>query len=393
MTHIKGFCIPMGKFIIKRIIRGFITLITFQTLLFGLIQILPYDFTTFLVLSEDAQRWAQINLGLDAPWWQQYFAWLFNFLQFDLGRSFLAWPTPVSDILAGSAPQTLLLFLSAAVLAYFLGIWLGKIIAWKRGGWLEITLTVGGVASYTSFAPFLAFVLLNIFARYLAWFPYHRLVDHNVWFDAPVSVNWVLVRIVLTIIGGILLALVVFWVTQNLKKEGPRWAARIIGLMVLGLLIWLSWLWIGHGDLALNLVYHLVLPLTTVVLLSFGETMLLMRTTMLETITEEYVLMAKAKGLPDRVIRNKHVSRNAFLPVLTRLILNLPFVLTGSLAIELIFNWRAMGMILFQAIDYQDIPLLMGILSVVGLLTLLGHIFLDILHIILDPRLRYAESK
>jgi peptide/nickel transport system permease protein len=106
---------------------------------------------------------------------------------------------------------------------------------------------------------------------------------------------------------------------------------------------------------------------------------------------ENYILLAKAKGLPNPVIRDRHAARNAFLPVLTRLVLNLPYTIIGSLAIELVFNWRAMGVIVFQAIEYQDIPLLMGILSLVGILALAGHIVLDVLQIYMDPRLRYSE--
>lgn len=380
----------MIKFILRRLLRGFIAIIVFQTLLFGLIHILPYDFTVFLVLEPETRRLARSQLGLDLPWWKQYFNWLGNFLQFDLGSSFMAWPTPVRDILLQRAPRTLLLFLSAAILAYLLGIWLGKLIAWKRGGWFEFTVTLGGVASYTSFAPFLGFLMINVFGWYLGWFPYDRLVNHNVWFNAPVSVEWILLRVLITTLVAIVFLFVVRWLvkqTQHLLFKIMIWLASF---SVLAIGIWGAWQVIGYEYLAWDLANHLVLPLGSVILLSFGETMLMMRTTMLEAMEEEYVLTAKAKGLPEHVIRDKHVARNAFLPVLTRLLINLPFVLTGSLAIELVFNWQAMGIMIFQAIDYQDIPLLMGILSVVGVFTLVGHIILDILYVYLDPRLREA---
>jgi peptide/nickel transport system permease protein len=146
------------------------------------------------------------------------------------------------------------------------------------------------------------------------------------------------------------------------------------------------------GYLAANLLHHLALPLITVVLLSFGETMMLMRMAMLETMGEEYVLMARAVGHPDKVIRDRHVARNAILPVLTRLALNLPFVLVGSLVIERVFVWAAMGQVVFNAIEFYDVPLLLGILSVVGVLTLLAHVVLDLLYAFLDPRLRYTQG-
>ena len=105
----------MARFVLRRVIRGVIAIITFQTLLFFLIQALPYDFTAFLVLEPTSRRLAQADLGLNLPLWQQYFTWLGGFFRLDLGRSFLAWPTPVTTVLMGRAPRTLVLFLMAAV--------------------------------------------------------------------------------------------------------------------------------------------------------------------------------------------------------------------------------------------------------------------------------------
>jgi peptide/nickel transport system permease protein len=118
--------------------------------------------------------------------------------------------------------------------------------------------------------------------------------------------------------------------------------------------------------------------------------MMIMRTAMLETKGEDYVLTARAKGLLDNQIRDRHVARNAILPVITRLALNLPFVLVGSLVIERVFFWQAMGQVIFSAVEYQDIPVLLGILSIVGIMALIAHIVLDVLYVFLDPRVRYV---
>ena len=150
----------MAKFIIRRILRGVITIVIFQTLLFGLIQILPYAFTTFLVLQPESRRLARVELGLDLPVWQQYFKWLGDFFRLDLGLSYIAWPTPVIDVLTGRVSRTLLLFLTASILAYIIGIWLGKLVVWQRGGWFEFNFTLVGVMSYTLFAPFLGFAMI-----------------------------------------------------------------------------------------------------------------------------------------------------------------------------------------------------------------------------------------
>jgi peptide/nickel transport system permease protein len=305
----------------------------------------------------------------------------------------------VADILAGNLPRTLMLFLSAAVLAYFLGIWLGKMMAWRRGGLFEATATLGGVAAYTSFAPFLGFVLINIFGRELGWFSYQRLVDHNVWYRAPVAVDWIFAWLVVTA-GLSFVAVLVLWrvtgrpsTAAGVRAAGVRAALmRGAGLLALAAVVGGLWTWSGYAHLAVDILRHLALPLTTIVLLSFGETMMLMRTSMLETMREEFVLTAQAIGFPDKVIRDKYVARNAILPVLTRLALNLPFVLVGSLVIERVFLWSAMGQVVFSAVEFYDLPLLLGILSVVGVLTLAAHVVLDVVYVYLDPRLRYAAG-
>jgi len=379
----------MAKYILRRVVRALVALLMFQSLLFALIHALPYDFSAFVLVSPSWRSFIQREFGLDRPLWEQYARWLWGFVRLDLGASYQHWPTPVSQILLGRLPRTLILFLSSALLAYLLGIWLGKMVAWRRGGLFEASATLFAVAAYTSFAPWLGFVAMNVFAWYLGWFPYQRLVDHNVWYNAPVTVDYLLARMVAT--GGIALGALFLLegVARCLKLRRWRWLWRGGELLVVGIGVWGWWSRSGLSYLALDVLDHLALPLGTVVLLSFGETMMVMRTAMLETLHEDYVLMARAKGLPEQVIRNHHVARNAILPVITRLLLNLPFVLVGSLVIERVFMWHAMGQILFDAIEFQDIPVLLGILSVVGVLVLILHVVLDILYVYLDPRLRY----
>jgi peptide/nickel transport system permease protein len=383
----------MARFISRRIVRGLITLILFQGLIFTLIHKIPYDFSTTQAGGGRAWReFIQSYFGLDLPLWEQYSRWIIRFFQFDLGNSFVAWPTPVSQVLLERMPRTLLLFFTASILAYSFGIWMGKMIAWHRGGIFEASATLGGVAAFTSFAPFLGFMALNIFGWYLGWFPYQRLVSHVVWFNAPISVDALLTRMVIT---GALIFGVLFFVqrtTRNFKSRSQRWGWRLGVFLVTILGTWIWWAQSGLSHLALDVLAHLVLPLGTVTLLSFGETMMLMRMAMLETMQEDYVLTAKAKGLSDQEVRDRHIARNAILPVLTRLFLNMPFVLVGSLVIEMVFQWNGMGILIFNAIENVDVPVLMGILSFVGVLTLCAHVVLDILYVYLDPRLRYYRA-
>jgi peptide/nickel transport system permease protein len=382
----------MVRFILQRLIRGLVSLILFQTILFGLLHALPYDFSSLTLGGPDFRAFIRSLYGLDLPLWEQYGRWLWGFARLDLGKSYLFWPTPVSEILMRNISRTLLLFLLAAALAYLFGIWLGKVMAWRRGGLFEIGATLGGVASYTSFAPWLGFVVLNIFGWYLGWFPYQRLIDPNFWLDAPVSVDWLLGRLVATGVVAFVSLRLLRRVTRRSKPWRVRALWRAGGVMLMGVAVWWAWAQSGVARLAVDVLNHLALPLITVVLLSFGETMMIMRAAMLETMGEDFVLMARAVGYPERVVRDRHAARNAILPVLTRLVLNLPFVLVGSLVIERVFLWHAMGQVIFTAIEYYDIPVLLSILSVVGVVTLAAHIVLDVLYVALDPRLRHAEA-
>jgi peptide/nickel transport system permease protein len=133
-----------------------------------------------------------------------------------------------------------------------------------------------------------------------------------------------------------------------------------------------------------------MLPVITLGLVLFGATMLLTRSAMLETLGEDYILTARAKGLPDWQIRDRHAARNALLPVTTSLVLALAFVIGGGIVTETIFSWPGMGLIFLQAIGVSDIPLAVGALSITGVLALIAHLVADILYAMLDPRIRVA---
>lgn len=224
----------MIRFVLRRVIGGLVALLLFQTLLFALIHALPYDFSAFVLATPGWRAFIQRQFGLNRPLWRQYAAWLLDFARLDLGVSYQYWPTPVSAILVDRLPRTLLLFLPAAILAHLLGVWLGKTIAWRRGGAIEVGVTLGGVASYSCFAPWLGFLMINMFGWYLGWLPYRRLVDHNVWFRAPVTLNWLLARIVGSAVLARGLLFLVWRVSRRLWSCSRRWVARAVGLLGVG---------------------------------------------------------------------------------------------------------------------------------------------------------------
>jgi peptide/nickel transport system permease protein len=142
------------------------------------------------------------------------------------------------------------------------------------------------------------------------------------------------------------------------------------------------------GPYGLDILHHVVLPVMTLTLVAFAGTMLLTRNSMLETLREDYILTARAKGLSEQVVRDKHAARNAMLPVVTSLVLGLAFVISGGIITETIFSWPGMGQTLLQASLTEDIPLAVGALTFVAVLALLAHLIVDILYVYLDPRMR-----
>jgi peptide/nickel transport system permease protein len=167
----------------------------------------------------------------------------------------------------------------------------------------------------------------------------------------------------------------------------PTWI--IIPLIAVGAVG--SWYALELDLQALDILSRSAIPTLTYTALSFGETMLIMRTSMADTLEEEYITVARAKGLPERIVRNKHAVRNAILPVVSRLVITLPYLMTGVVIIEDVFGWPGVGSILFDSLNQQDMPIAMAILLFVGVFSLISRLLLDILLAYFDPRIRYQE--
>ena len=121
--------------------------------------------------------------------------------------------------------------------------------------------------------------------------------------------------------------------------------------------------------------------------------MMIMQASMDEVMRSEYINTAKAKGLPDSVVLERHAARNALLPVISRLVISLPYLITGVVIIESSTDWPGMGTKMWNALYWQDMPLVMATLLIVGVLSLIARLLLDVITAFLDPRIRYGESR
>jgi peptide/nickel transport system permease protein len=383
----------MRRYLLTRLGQNLLTFFLFLTLVYVLVDAQPGDYgDTFLNdprLTPEMRAQLKANMGLDKPVLERYFIWLGNTFKGDFGISFSNYPRPVLDVIAERAPRTILLFLSAIILSYFIGFTSGKILAWKRGGRLEYAATIGGVALYTVFLPWFALMMVWFFGFILDLFPIGKFLNPLLWREAPVEANYVFSRM---LISGFLLAIIlIIWIfiTSRLNPR-QRKPALWIGVVILFASMSIYWLNTGVGRYAADILHHLILPIVTLATVNFAGTMLLTRNSMLETLREDYIMAARAKGLPEHVVRDKHASRNAILPVVTAFVLAVAFILDGGVITETIFSWPGMGLTLLNAALVEDIPMVIGALVFTGILALSGHLIADILYAFLDPRIRYS---
>lgn len=385
----------MFKFLLARLTQMAILFVVFLSLVWLMLQAMPGDISDQLIGNPNIPLEARLELrdrlGLDEPLLTQYVTYITNFFRGEMGVSFSRYPQEVSTVLWNALPRTLVLFLTATLFAFWLGFKTGKLIAWRRGAATEKGLIVSGIFLQTVFYPWFAIVMLWTFGFFLGWFPIGRFIDARLWQGSPYNANDIFLQMILSVIVVSVLYLIgrllIRRFSRNLlTQQRLNTVLSLVAVVALVLFWWVR----PEQPYVTDIAYHTILPVLTLGLVAFGATMLLTRSAMLETLGEDYILTARAKGLPDWQIRDRHAARNAMLPVTTALVLALAFVIGGGIVTETIFSWPGMGLIFLQAIGVSDIPLAVGALSITGVLALVGHLVADILYAVLDPRIRIA---
>ena len=382
----------MAIYLLKRTAQILLTLFVFLSIVFFVVNAQPGDVSNLYALNPDLPPETREKLrdlfGVNEPLWKQYVIHVKNTLTGNFGVSFSHYPRTVSDVIAERLPRTLVLFLTATVISFYLGFALGKIIAWRRGQFTEYAYTIGGVTLYTVFTPWFGLMMIWLFAFKAGWFPIGKFLDPVLWRDAPADANTIFSRMILTVIVVSAAVFLTFLLTAKLRVPGARLIQAAV-VVAAAAVVAVSWLLSGVGHLAWDIVQHMALPVITLTLISFAGTMLLTRNSMLETMREDYVMAARAKGIPEKQVRDKHVARNALLPVVTSFVFSLAFAVDGGIIIESIFSWPGMGQTLVSAAVSEDLPLAVGAFVFVGIFVLLAHLAADILYVYLDPRIRY----
>ncbi len=382
----------MTGYLVRRFGQMLLTLFMIISLAFFLVQAQPGDYTSTYAqnpnLPPDVRAKIQASFGLDKSLGEQYLLHIKNSFTGNFGVSFGHYPRTVMDVIKERLPRTAVLFLTATVISFYLGFVLGKAMAWRRGGFMEYTATISGATLFTVFTPWFALMMIWTFAFKLGWFPLGKFLDPLVWREAPVAANSVFNDMLLT--AGAFTVFIFLAILISKKAGGRRWRTWLLPAAAAGaVVIPVAWGLSGTAYLALDILKHMILPIATLTLISFAGTMLLTRNSMLEILREDFVMAARAKGLPENVIRDKHAARNALLPVVTSLVYSLAFAIDGGIITETIFSWPGMGLTLLQAVRSEDLPLAMGAFVFIGIFALGAHLVADVLYAFLDPRIRY----
>lgn len=398
---------PVTRYVLGRIGSGLLTLFLFVTLLFFLVNlVVPGDFVSqFTLTGEDAAVMRE-QLGLDRPLAAQYMSWLGSLVTLDLGQSYSA--GGVWDLILQALPSTLLVLVAGLGLAFLVGGWLGRISGYRGRSVLTGSMTFVGIVFLTAFPPALAFAMEHVVRVTLRYRRQGELggLDEARWLVSEISPSQVLWRMVVVI--GITVAavwLVEYLLRRSTRRRVPLWPL----LLVMAGVPYLVWREMGLDDHALDLSGTMLLLVAGVLLLTFGDVMLVTRAAMDEVMLEDYIMVARAKGLPEQRVRDVHAARPALLPVLSRFTVSIPYFLTGLVILEAVFagvgqgsgflsilerfhGQPGMGTLIFNAVRLQDTPVIVGSLLVVGVLTLIIRTTLDVAHAALDPRIRFVEA-
>ncbi len=321
----------MGPFVLRRLAASALLLLLLLTLTFFLLHLAPGD-PAFLVVDPRASPEVQERLeefyGLDRPLGEQYARWLAALLSGEWGDSFTH-QRPVTAVLAGAVPPTLLLAGAALAVQYALGVGLGIAAARRAGSPADHLIRIVSLVLYS--LPVFWLGLMAILALGLAW---------------PVFPA-----------GGL----------RSVGAGALPPAARLF-----------------------DLLHHLALPALVLGGASSGRVARFARNSLLEVLGEDYIRAARARGLSPRRVLWVHALRNAGVPLSQLLGLSLPFVLSGSLVVEVVFSWPGLGRLTFEAIRALDYPLVLAGTAWSGILVVGGSLLADLLHGVLDPRVRNA---
>ncbi len=323
----------LARYVVRRTIYTLLLLFLIASFNFWLFELIPGGPLQFLTgnIKSAAQLQTYIQFyGLDKPYWEQFARTVYNTFTFSFifnphFTSFVS-QRPVVDEIAWRLPNTLALLGTATVIELIIGVVLGTYAGSRRGSKFDIVSLSTSLVTQSVPTFWIGIILIYIFGYTLGLFPLGGIADVN----APTD-------------------------------------------------------FIGYS---LNVAWHAVLPVTTLVIFLFGGTLLTMRSVLIDIMTEDYILTARAKGLAERAVIFRHALRNATLPLVTIVALSLSGIFAGAIITETVFSWPGIGIYLLNSAVNADFPTMNVLFFVIAFATIIGNFAADVLYAFLDPRVR-----
>jgi len=323
--------VGMGRYIAKRALTSIITFFAVLVLTFILFRLLPGNPVLLLFRNPQLtqQQIAQLSaqFGLNRPLYEQFILFIVNVFRGNWGLSFY-YRAPVTQVLFPALLNSIILILPSTILAILIGVGLGVISGWKRNTLTDMAVLSSSLVLYAIPTFWLGILLIMLAVR----------------------------------IGGI----------------------PVSGMLSIGVSFTSPTQYLG------NLLRHLLLPMITLTLVTLGQFSIIMRTSVINELTEDYVVAAYAKGMSKSRLIRKHVVPNALLPTVSIIAISIGTVVAGAVLTETVFSWPGVGTLIYDSIARRDYPVLQGAFLIVALSVIISNFIADLVYAYLDPRVKYS---
>ena len=320
------------KMVARKVLNSCITVFLVIIMNFLLFRVMPGNPLATMIpnnprVSEEYKLKLIDKFGLDEPIHIQFIEYIRNVISLDFGNSFTEINTPAMDIILSNLKWTLILTGTSSILMIVIGMAIGIISAWKRGSWFDTGSLAFSLFFYAMPTFWFAMMLILIFTQELQWFP-----------------------------------------SEGALPSGDR----------------LEFSWTSF----VNLLRYLFLPLISLTLGSIAAFSLIMRGSLVDVMTEEYITTARAKGLSEGRVLKNHAVPNAMLPMVALIAIDLAFVVGGAFQTEVVFNYPGIGWLTVDATYDLNYPILEGAFFIIALVVILANLIADIMMVYLDPRIK-----
>ena len=314
----------------KKLFQYFLVLFVAISINFGLPRLAPgdplsyfFDESTLKELTAEQKQAVLESVGLGGSVWEQYITYLKGIFTWDFGTS-IKYAVPVTEVIGDKLAWTVVLILPALILSALIGVIMGAYSAWNRGKGRDVTLLTTMLTFQAIPGFWIGMLFIAVFAVQLGWFPTYGAV--------------------------------------SIVQDGTTWG------------------------FIKDVAGHLVLPIATLSIATVGSNYLLTRSSMLESLGQDYIMMAEAKGVSKKTLIFNHGLRNALLPIYTQFTMALGTLIGGSVVVETVFSYPGIGRLLYESVVARDFPMMQGVFLMITFGVIAANIFADLTYPLIDPR-------